>query len=294
MNRYQPQKSTDNSVWTNLGAAFTGNEVNWVFDADKAPFYRVLETTPSVVETAYNGSFSEAGLFNDWAEGWDSIGSQSPTRLTTGGRGNNGAVMRILAVNLGTNPTNSEIQQNTVLVEDHPNGQIVPGNTYSLSFWAKQISVGPSYVQDFKVSFLNSGGGIVSDGGWQRFFGPIGGDWTQFSQGGLVAPAGAVTALIQIYGATGGVEGGFGEVLIDDVSLQSTSFGTPTVLAAAAQPAVEISWPSKAGKSYQVKSSINLEGWSDFGGVISGNNSIRAVYDAIEPPAKFYTVTELP
>jgi hypothetical protein len=57
---------------------------------------------------------------------------------------------------------------------------------------------------------------------------------------------------------------------------------------------VEISWPSTTGQDYQVQSSPNLVDWSNFGGVISGDNTTKAVYDAITPPAKFYKVGELP
>ena len=295
-NQYQPQQSSDNSDWSNLGPAFVGTAVSSVFDATPSPFYRVLESAPSVQETVYNGNFSEEGLFSDEAEGWNGAGSQFPTRLATGGRGDNGPCMQIQAVNIGTNPTSSEIQQNTNNVFGHENGEIVPGNTYSLSFWAKQISIGTSYVQEYRVSFLADGGAELPPGGgaWQTFAATVGGDWEQKVLNGLVAPEGAVTALIQIVGKTGAVEGGLGEVLIDDVSLESTGFGTPSVLAAATVPAVEISWPSKTGQDYQVRSSTNLVDWSDFGGVISGDNNTKAVYDIITPPAKFYKVGELP
>jgi hypothetical protein len=294
-NQYQPQQSADNSTWTNLGPALIGNTVTAIFDPNTAPFYQVLESQPSLVETVYNGNFSEASDVEVDAEGWSPIGSQLPTRLETGGRTDNGACMQIKVVNSGATANNSEIQQNTNNVFGHQNGAVTPGNTYTLSFWAKQVSLGDSYVQQYKVSFLNGTGAIMGDGGWQNFSGPVGGDWTLINPNTqLVAPAGSTTAQIQIFGATGAVEGGLGEVLIDDVSLQSTGFGTPTVLAAATIPAVEISWPSKAGQDYQVQSAPDLVDWSNFGGVISGDNSTKAVYDTMTLPAKFYKVGELP
>ena len=51
------------------------------------------------------------------------------------------------------------------------------------------------------------------------------GTWAQISTGPVVAPATAVNALIEIFGATGGIAGDFGGVLIDDASLAGT---TPT------------------------------------------------------------------
>lgn len=296
VNSHQPQESADNTQWTNLGSAIVGNSVVSIFDASPSPFYRVLESAPTTTETVYNGNFAEATDIEVEAEGWNPVGNQLPTRLETGGRVDNGACMQIKALNSGANATVSEIQQNTKGVVGNTNGTVVPGNRYSLSLWAKQVSIGPSYVQEYRVSFLAAGGAELPPGGgqWQSFSANISGDWEKKTISGLVAPAGAVTALIQIAGKTGAVDGGLGEVLIDDVTLESSGFGTPMVRTAATLPAVEISWPSKTGQDYQVEAATDLVNWSNFGGVISGNNNTKAVYDTIAPPAKFYRVGELP
>jgi hypothetical protein len=295
-NLYQPQQSADNSIWTNLGPALFGNDVSAVFDANTSPYYRVLESSPSVTQTVYNGDFSVEGDFDDLADGWNPVQSQAPFRLTTGGRGDNGACMQIKVLNVGAAPNGSEIQQDTKDADflNPGAGAVIPGNFYNFSFWAKQISSGVSYEQRYKISWLDDDGNIMGDGGFQNFPLPVTGNWVQLTQNGLIAPAGTTTALIQILGVTGAVEGGSGEVLIDDVSLESTGFGAPTVLTAATLPAVEISWPSTTGQNYQVQSSTNLVDWPNFGGVISGNNTTKAVYDTITPPAKFYRVGELP
>lgn len=293
-NSYQPQQSADNATWMNLGPAFTGNSVSSVFDDNTSLFYRVQESIPVIQEVVYNGNFSEEGFDVDEAEGWQPAQSQWPTRLTTGGRLDNGACMQIKVLNVEALPNGSEIQQNTDEVFDHENGGIVPGNSYDLSFWAKQISSGFSYVQEYRVSFLAEGGAEVKVGQWRTFSGPVGGDWQQQTLSGLVAPAGAVTAFIQIVGKTGAVDGGSGEVLIDDVSLVSSGFGTPTVVAASTVPAVKVSWQSLVGQDYQVWSSPDLSAWSTFGDVIVGDNSIKSVYDTMAPPAQFYKVDELP
>lgn len=295
VNRYQPQESSNGTTWTNLGAPVIGNAASAVFDDSKSPFYQVLESVPAVKEVVYNANFTEEGFDEDEAEGWNPVQSQWPTRLATGGRTDNGACMQIQVFNSGSDANGSEIQQNTKNV-DPLNGVITPGNTYDFSFWAKQISSGVSYVQQYKISWLDDSGAIRGDGGVRAFSAPVGGAWTQITQPGLVAPAGATTALIQILGVTGAVEGGLGEVLIDDVSLLSSGFGAPNVppLAATATPTVEISWQSKTGQDYQVQSSSNLTGWSNFGGVIPGDGSIKAVYDSMVDPKKFYRVGELP
>lgn len=296
VNQYQPQESTSVSgPWTNLGSPIVGNTVTSVFDATKSPFYQVLQSVPAIQEAAYNGSFALPGEIAEDADGWNPAQSQLPTRLTAGGRTDNGACMQLKALNVGATANGSEINQNTNSILDNENGAIVPGNSYTLSFWAKQISSGPSYVQEYRVSFLAVGGGELPPGGgsWQGFSAPVGGSWEQKTLSNLVAPAGAVTALIQIVGKTGAVDGGFGEVLIDDVSLLSSGFGSPTVIAAATLPAVKVSWPSTTGQDYQVQSSTDLSTWTNFGGVISGNDSIKAVYDTMTDK-KFYKVGELP
>ncbi|MEX1115353.1 MAG: hypothetical protein WEB53_08885 [Akkermansiaceae bacterium] len=296
-NLYQPQQSTDNSNWTNLGSAFVGNAVSALFDITPSPFYRVLESVPAVSETIYNGDFSVEGLFAEDADGWIAVQSQLAFRLATGGRtGVDDPCMQLKVLNSDAAPNGSEVQQNTKDADflNPGAGAVIPGNSYNFSLWVKQISSGITYEQRFKISFLDDTGAIKGDGGFVNFLRPVTGNWVEVTQNGLIAPAGATTALIQILGVTGAVAGGLGEVLIDDVSLKSAGFGTPTVLAATATPAVEISWPSTTGQSYQVQSAPNLVDWTNFGGVISGNNTTKSVYDTISIPAKFYKVGELP
>ena len=151
-------------------------------------------------------------------------------------------------------------------------------------------------MQEYKVAFLDEGGAESQVRQLAELSPPpSAAHWTQNTLPGLVAPAGAVSALIQIVGKTGAVEGGLGEVLIDDVSLQSVGLrrSERARLAATVTPTVEISWPSKTGQDYQVQSSADLSAWSNFGGVITGNGSIKAVYDTMIDK-KFYRVGELP
>jgi hypothetical protein len=295
-NQYQPQESADNSVWTNLGPVVNGNTVTSTFDGETSPFYRVLESVPVLKETEYNGSFAEPGAFADEADGWTFAQTQWPLRLATGGRIDDGACIQLKVLNVGAAPGGSEIQQNTKDADSlNPGaGAVTPGDTYTFSFWAKQISSGASYEQRYKISWLDDGGAIKGDSGWSAFSAAVGGDWTKFSKDNLLVPADATTALIQIVGVTGAVDGGLGEVLIDDVSLQAAGFGSPTTLVATATPAVEISWSSKTGKTYQVQSSPDLSTWTNFGGVISGDSTTKSVYDLMTLPAKFYKVGVLP
>jgi hypothetical protein len=138
--------------------------------------------------------------------------------------------MDLAVTNVTAGANGAEIQQNVA----NQGGTIIAGNTYVLSFWAKQISSGVSYVQNYKITWLN-GVTPISSVGFTAFTGGSG-SWAQISTGSIVAPATATSALIQIFGATGAVLGGYGEVLVDDVSLTTTSpSGSPTVIASTVQ-----------------------------------------------------------
>jgi hypothetical protein len=299
VNSYQPQKSVDAVVYTNIGPANVGTAVSSVFDAGKAPFYRVMESLPGIQNAVYNGGFTEeVFLTPNRAEGWLSLQLQAPSRLETGGRGDNGPCMQIQVLDI-PGADGSEIQQNTknahfVATGDAVPGTVTPGQTYNFEFWAKQISKAGGYEQRYRVSFLANDGTPVQNGTFQDFYPAVGGDWTKFTLNGLVVPTGATSALIQILGVPGSEPGDLGEVLIDDVSLSGPGFGPPTLFASTTAPAVGISWPSTTGKSVQVQSSLSLAGWTNFGAVVPGNNTIKTVFDAIVDPKKFYRVGELP
>ena len=298
INAYQPQESADGSNWVNLGPQLVGNIVTSLFDGTTSAFYRVMESVPGIEEAVFNGSFEDE--FFGSADGWESPIDQLAERITTDAR-TGSACMQIKAVN-GTPfvapPAESQTSQNTfnANLDGGGTGTITVGNTYTLSFWAKQISYGPSYVQQYRVSWLNGSGAEIEIGIWQDFSATVGGTWEEITLSGLVAPVGATTAFIQIVGKLGGVDGAEGEVLIDDVTLMSNGFGSPTELAPAptTAPAVEISWPSAIGQDYQVQSSTDLSGWTNFGGVIPGNDATKSVFEAISGPKKFYKVGELP
>lgn len=286
-NTYQPQSSPDGSTWTNLGPAVTGTAVQSVYDPAPQPFYQVVEGIPSQVDAARNGGFEdEDGLGN--ALSWTRVQSQPPTRDTSDFYAGT-ACVRLKVLNAASEANGSEIQQNTTQAGGT---QVIPGNSYSFSFRAKQISSGPSYVQQYRISWLDSGGIIKGDGGWRNFTGGTG-SWSLITQT-LTAPAESTTALIQIIGVTGAVAGGLGEVLVDDVSLTTVGTDFLGLLTATDVPAVEIAWTSVAGRNYQVKSSTSFSPWTNFGSIVAGNGSQKAVYDTLVLPRKFYRVHEAP
>jgi hypothetical protein len=291
---YQAQESFDLIEWDNIGEPVLGVEINTTFTTNPAPFYRVEEFEVVAESAVFNGDF-ETESFSDptCAESWICFTTtdQAPTRITSDSRSGD-ASMRIAVVNdASAMPNTSEIQQDVSNV----GGFVIPSETYQFSFWAKQISSGVSYVQNYRVQWLDAGGAILEGGvGFNSF---TGGDdeWIEIKASDLVAPANAATAYIQIFGATGAVAGDTarGEVLIDDLMLSTTTirpYGTDDAVAA---EGVRISWDTEEGKSYQVESSdTDLDGFANFGPAILGDGQSASLSDLVSPGAKFYQVKE--
>jgi hypothetical protein len=77
----------------------------------------------------------------------------------------------------------------------------------------------------------------------------------------------------------------------DDVVLPADMPPSPTVPNLAIEAAVKIKWQSVAGKSYQVQSSYDLATWTNFGSPITGDGTIKSIFDAAdEDDQKFYRV----
>jgi hypothetical protein len=286
---YQPQGSFNEFDWDNIGPLIIGTTSDSAFTADPYPFYRVLLTQDTVTDAALNGDF-ELDDGGTCAQNWLCRGSQLPTRITSDFR--NGTACIRLAVDNSSMPTpnDSEIQQNIT----NEGGSVVPGQSYDFSFWAKQISSGVSYVQRYKVDWLDGVGAILGGGvGFLDFSGGAG-TWKEITASGLVAPEGAATALIQIFGTTGAVAdpGAIGEVLIDDLSLSTSETIDFDTLEAETAPGIGVSWPTIANKIYQVKSSTDLINFTDFGTPITGDNTQKTAVDSITPLMKYYKVVE--
>ena len=297
-NSYQPQKSYDGDEWEDVGPEIFGVDVNTAFDPGTAPFYRVEETEYVNTESALNGGF-EVEVFSTppCAESWVCFSPQTPgqvpTRITTDKRSGE-ASMRLAVINdASAEPNTSEIQQNIV----NSGGFILPGESYDFSFWAKQISSGVSYVQSFQVQWLDDIGGILPGGiGFTGFAGGNG-SWVEITAPNLVAPAGATSALIQIFGSTGAVAGAeaLGEVLIDDLSLMTSASRPFETLDVELSQGVGVSWNSEEGVSYQPRRSlVDLGSFMDFGPPLIGDGDVQMVFDSITLDEQFYEVVPSP
>ena len=224
-NYYQPQSSTDNVNWNNLGGILFGTATTSVFDlAPTTPvFYQVQEILPVATETIQNGGF-ETDIGSGSAADWSSFGSQPTIWINTDAHTGT-SCMELFVTNSGTATAGTcDLQQNNI-ANNGPG--ITGGNIYNFSFWSKSLGklAGGGYVQQYKVAWLNSLGGVLAGSVGFAPFTSGNGTWAQTTTGSLVAPTNAVNVLIEIFCATGGITNDFGGVLVDDMSLSGT---TPT------------------------------------------------------------------
>ncbi len=295
-NSYQPQGSPNpGGPWTNLGPPVPGDGMTHLLyqPAASGPGrYQIVESVPGSASTPplpVNGGF-EAGTGTS-ANAWTVSGTQPPVR--EGGAAHGGSfIMRCALSNVGSAPKEGILSQNAVA----SGGTLIGGGNYDFSFWVKQVTAGPSYVQQYQVQWLNSSNGVVGGSGLVNFSGEIGA-WAKVLVPDLVAPASAVDARIVFRCVTGAVTGGHGEVWIDDVALDSgTASGTPAqtnFLTATAQPVVRISWPTTAGAQYQPVSTSDLSTWSNLLPAITGDGGAKAITVPMTQSAEFFRL-EMP
>jgi hypothetical protein len=240
----------------------------------------------SAQTSVVNGSFETSS--DGIPDGWTLVGSQPPTLINTDSE--NGTNCMDLAVTNTTMAANtSEIDQNTY---NAGGGQANPGEVYNFSFWAKQISSDDTYyVENYQVSWLDINGAPVGGSGFISFNGGTN-TWIQITLTNLVVPANAVGAYIQIYGASGGVAGSYGEVHIDNVALTLAAAPQTNQVHAFIQSGNQVSWTSISGDQDQVQWAASNNGpWTNLGGVLPGVNGTNSIFDTAKH--SFYQILEI-
>jgi len=278
---YQPQSSQDGSTWTDLGPAFPGTETTSILDPNSAPFHRVQEREPLGEQFIINGDFENADPNNpSCPRNWSclSTSGQFPRRVE--GRAFSGSASVSIAVqnDEGGAPNQSEIQQNLLAA----GGFIIGGDTYTFSFRAMQLSAGESYVQMYRLQWLDINGAPINgaDVGFNSFEGGNG-FWNEIIEPSLVAPPSANGVFIQIFGATG-VSSNLearGEVLIDAIRLTPGSPSTPINLATTSEPGIGITQLTRIGVRYRAQQSEDLDHFTDL--------SLALTNPASSPAANF-------
>lgn len=294
-NTYTLQSSpTPTGPWTTIvgPTAGDGDPATYYHDnGGDTLYFRVLETVPATDPTPLNpvnGSF-EAGT-GDSADGWNTYASKPPTRTQSDARTGTSS-MHVALQNAGTATSEGGMNQHIAAA----GGSIVGGTPYDFSFWAKQVTAGPSYVQQYQVEWKNSANAPVGGTGLQNFTAATG-TWTQIKVQNLVAPATAVDATITFRFVTGAVLNDFGEVFIDDVLLDSGETAGPgtdeivNTLPADSTPVANGRWSSVSGTTYQPEFSTDLKFWNNLGLPIAGDDTEKTFSRRLSALDEFYRI----
>jgi hypothetical protein len=296
-NSYQPQKSANNSVWTDFGTVISGNTVTSLFDLNKSPFYRVLEMTPgSAGNGVLNPGFEIPAANAIGAANWNIAVLPNPAAsmwvtnqygaISAHGGGN------FLFIESTTPATGPVAAPNTDVRSDFI--PVTAGTIYNLSFYAANpVKTGGANPQ-YDIFFYNSGNNPVG-GPIFTSFASVGPAWTQVTTT-VTPPTGATQLTIGWIQAMGAGNGWDWVTLIDDVSLSSgpASPGATNTLSATVQSAVGITWLSGVGKTYTVQSRPDVgpgSVWSPFGANVIGTGT-NTVFDVLTNSNKFYRVLQ--
>jgi len=300
VNSYLPQKSANNSAWTDFGALLSGNNITSRFDTVRSPYYRVLEITPgSAGNLVLNPGFEISAANAIGAANWNiavlpNAGADMWVTNQFGAISAHGGA-NFLFIESSTPATGSVAAPNTDVRSDFI--PVTAGTTYDLSFYAANpVKIGGANPQ-YSIFFYNAANAPVG-GPIFTSFASVGSAWTQVITT-VTPPAGATQLTIGWIQAAGAANGEDWVTLIDDVSLSTgaASPGTTNIISAAVQPGVQISWASANGTHYQVQSAASLSAapaWSAFGGPVSGNGNTNSVNDSVVAPQKSYRVLQLP
>ncbi len=299
---YQPQSSTSASgPWVNIGSPISGGAGSSIYQAVKAPFYQVLEITPTIYDNSvFNPGFETAAANTTGADGWE-LAQGVPPGNTVGVASSYGSIFpnsgsAMLAFDAVVATSSSEVRSLQFAIE--------PATTYNFSFYLSiPVKTGGAGLQ-YSLFYFDEFGALIDPTG-NKFTNintaAIGSTWTKVTQS-ITTPADAATVTVGFLLPLGADPGIHWVTLFDDVSIDTgvvVTASTSTPIAATTAPAVEVSWPTARvpnntpGRTYQVKSSTNLVDWDDFGGPVTGNGAAFSVTDALTPPKKFFRVSEV-
>ncbi len=238
-NSYQPQRSLNNSTWTNWGGLLIGSATTSLYDASPVPFYRVLELTPGGPgpDQMTNGNFEIAALNNSGAANWSSpanttfenvwatnqYGALTPT---------SGAKFLFME---GSTAAASPVAPNTFALSDPI--PVSPAGTYRVK-WdaANPVKVGGANPQ-YRVRFLDGANAFISET-WGSFA-SAGNAWQTFSNN-FTAPANAAKLDVYFIQAIGAGASWDWVTLIDNVSVSGSTAGATNVLSTSVQRGVAL------------------------------------------------------
>ncbi len=225
-NSYQPQESSDNSTWTDLGSLIVGSAVTTVSDATPVDFYRVLEFTPGGPgpDELLNGSFEITDVNNSGAANWGS--SANTTFESVWATNSYGALSPVSGTNLlfihGTTDAVTPTAPNAYLESDA--FPVTGGLAYRVKFnSANPVTVGGANPQ-YRIGYYDAANAFISG-----TFTSIGASssWTLISVTNT-APANAAFMRLFFIQAVGAGASWDWVTLLDDISVNAIATAGPT------------------------------------------------------------------
>lgn len=152
-------------------------------------------------------------------------------------------------------------------------------------------------MQQYRLQWFDANDTPINDTdvGFDNFNGGDG-TWAEVSSGNIVAPAGAASAFIQIFGATGAVAGADakGEVLIDDISLALGGAAEPSNLSTTTEPGIGVIMLTKSGVTYRAQQSDDLFIFDDLTGTFTGNGTVIGAGIPDGGASHYFRILEVP
>jgi hypothetical protein len=294
---YQPQESSDETHWVNLGPIIVGAAELSRLDETPSPFYQVIEVTPGSAANALpNPGFEEPAANSVGAANW-AIAVQPNAGASMAVATSYGAILphggsTMLQIE-STTPTTGPVAAPNTDVRSVPFA-VEAGTTYDMSFYAAHpVKVGGANPQ-YNIFFYNDANGVVG-GPIFTSFSTIGANWTKVSTT-VTPPAGATKLTIGWIQAMGAANAWHWVTLIDDVALTTGPVGpdVTNILPASGSDAYQVTWNTVAGSNYQFQTSSNLTSWANIGTPMLGTGAPMSATDFRDGSEKFYRAKIVP
>lgn len=306
---YQAQSSPDGENWTNVGPVYVGNGTTSTFDAERAAFYRALETSePFIGNAVANPSFEsvEAPVYpspgaTDWsilvAEDTDSADGTATMVVQSSYTNDDSTVY------LPQDGNRMLVIESTTPAE----GPVVPPNTdvrsanffinpaaeapYEISFHAINLYKAGGANPQYRFLYFGGDGGVIDDSTFVSFAG-VGDSWVKV-EATINPPVEATAMTIEFIQAMGAGNGWRWVTLIDNIVVPFIEEeGASDPIAATTAPGLEVSWNTQENRVYQVKSSEDLIDFKNLGDPVTGDGGTASLVDTFSGLSKYYQVEE--